>query len=139
MKSQKTTLPTKVERIWVEVDVSSKPLGRVSTVIANALRGKLKRDFTPHMDMGDFVVAVNVDQIKLTGRKLEQKKYHRYTGFPGGLRTRALKDIITNNPEFVLRRAVLNMLDNNKLRRPIMRRLKMVKGTAHDFKIDKKI
>ncbi len=139
MKSQKTTLPKTVKRAWLEIDASSNSVGRVATIIANHLRGKLKRDFTPHMDMGDFVVATNVDNLQFTGRKVEQKKYYKYTGYLGGLRTKALKDVIQTNPEFVLRRAVLNMLDDNKLRKPIMRRFKMVKGDAHDFKIDKKI
>lgn len=139
MKSQKTTLPKIVKRVWLEIDASSDSMGRVATRIANALRGKLKREFTPHMDMGDFVVAINIGNMKFTGRKIEQKKYYSYSGYQGGLREKRLKDVIVTNPEFVLRHAVLNMLDNNKLRKPIMRRFKMVKGATHEFKIDKKI
>jgi large subunit ribosomal protein L13 len=114
-------------------------MGRVATIIANALRGKHKRDFTPHMDMGDFVVATNVDKLKFTGRKIEQKLYHTYSGYPGGLRTKKLKDLIVLAPEEVLRKAVFNMIDDMKLRKPMMRRLKFVKGTTHEYKIDKKI
>jgi len=139
MKSQKTYIPKKITRVWLEIDASAKPVGRVATVIANALRGKGKRDFTPHLDMGDFVVATNVENIKFTGRKVEQKKYHHYSGYPGGLRTKSLKNLIVDKPDDVLRRAVFSMIDDHKLRKPMMRRLKMVKGATHEFKIDKKI
>ena len=138
MKAPKSHIAKKVTRTWLEVDASAKPVGRVATVIANALRGKHKRDFTPHLDMGDFVVAVNVDKIKFTGRKVEQKKYHTYSGYPGGLRTKQLKHLIVEKPEEVLRQAVFNMIDDNKLRKPMMRRLKFVKGEKHEYKIDKK-
>lgn len=139
MKTSKSYIPKKVERQWLEIDASAQTVGRVATTIANRLRGKHKRDFTPHIDGGDFVVATNVDKIKLTGRKIEQKKYHSYSGYPGGLRTKQLKHVIAEKPEDVLRRAVFNMIDDFKLRKPMMRRLKLVKGATHDFKIDKKI
>ena len=139
MKAPKSHIPTKIQRAWLEIDASAKPMGRVATVIANALRGKNKRDFTPHMDLGDFVVAVNVEKLQFTGRKLEQKKYHTYSGYPGGLRTKQLKHLIVEKPEEVLRKAVFNMIDDMKLRKPMMRRLKFVKGTTHEYKIDKKI
>lgn len=139
MKAPKSHIPNKVQRAWLEVDASSNSMGRVATVIANALRGKHKRDFTPHMDMGDFVVAVNVDKLKFTGRKVDQKLYHTYSGYPGGLRTKKLKDLLALAPEEVLRKAVFNMIDDMKLRKPMMRRLKFVKGTTHEYKIDKKI
>lgn len=138
MKAPKTTLPKKINRVWHEIDASAEPVGRVATKIANLLRGKHKRDFTPHMDMGDFVVAINVDKLKLTGRKIEQKVYHHYSGYPGGLRTKQLKHLIVEKPEQVLRKAVFNMIDDMKLRKPMMRRLKFVKGATHEFKVDKK-
>jgi large subunit ribosomal protein L13 len=139
MKPQKSYLPKTINRAWLEIDASAKPVGRVATVIANALRGKHKRDFTPHMDLGDFVVAVNVEKIKFTGRKVDQKKYHHYSGYPGGLRTKTLKNMIVDDPEEVLRKAVFNMIDDMKLRKPMMRRFKLVKGPTHEYKIDKKI
>jgi large subunit ribosomal protein L13 len=139
MKAPKSHIPKTIQRAWLEVDASSNSMGRVATIIANALRGKHKRDFTPHMDMGDFVVATNVDKLKFTGRKIEQKLYHTYSGYPGGLRTKKLKDLIVLAPEEVLRKAVFNMIDDMKLRKPMMRRLKFVKGTTHEYKIDKKI
>ncbi len=138
MKTTKSYIPKTITRSWYEIDVSAKPMGRVATEIANLLRGKHKRDFTPHMDLGDFVVAINVDKLKFTGRKIEQVMYHHYTGYPGGLRSKSLKELNEKNPEMVLRRAVTNMIDDMKLRKPIMRRLKMVRGTEHEFKIDKK-
>jgi large subunit ribosomal protein L13 len=138
MKSQKSHQPKTVSRSWYEIDVATAPLGRVSTKIANILRGKHKRDFTPHIDGGDFVVAINADKIKLTGKKLDQKLYHHYSGYPGGIRTKSLKNVIKDTPEDVVRRAVFNMIDDNKLRRPMMRRLHILSGSTHEFTIDKK-
>ena len=139
MKSQKTTLPKKTNRIWYEIDTSTMSLGRIATSIATILRGKHKRDFTPHMDGGDFVVATNVDNLKFTGRKIEQKKYYHHSGYLGGLKTKTLKDEIIRNPDQVLRRAVFSMLDDVRFRKTMLSRLKFVKGVSHNFKIDKKI
>lgn len=139
MKPQRTTLPKVVDRTWYEVDVSSMPLGRLATRIATVLRGKHKRVFTPHADMGDFVVATNVDGLKLTGRKVEQKVYYRHSGYLGGLKKKFLKDEIIRNPEFVLRRAVREMLDDVKFRNKLMSRLKVVKGSSHTYATSKKL
>ncbi len=138
MKIQKSYIPKKTERVWVQVDASADSLGRVATKIANLLRGKHKRDFTPHIDGGDFVVAINAGRMKITGKKVQQKVYRRYSGYPGGLRTKPMKNILSEKPEEVLRRAVFNMLDDNKLRKTAMRRLKIAAGSSHEFKIDKK-
>jgi large subunit ribosomal protein L13 len=138
LKNQKITLPKKVTRSWHEIDASGQPMGRVATKIANLLRGKHKRDFTPHMDMGDFVVAINVDKLKFTGRKVDQKKYYHHSGYLGGLKTKTLKDEIVRSPETVLRKAVFSMIDEIKFRKTLLSRLKMVKGTTHSYKIDKK-
>jgi large subunit ribosomal protein L13 len=138
MKTQKLTLPKQVNRIWYEIDAASQPMGRVATRIANILRGKHKRDFTPNMDMGDFVVATNVDKMKFTGRKVEQKKYYHHSGYLGGLKTKMLKDEIVRRPESVLRAAVFSMIDDLRFRKKLVSRLKMVKGTEHNYKIDKK-
>src|SRR6185369_6229110 len=110
------TLPKTVARSWHEVDASSQTVGRVASAIAILLRGKHKRNFTPHMDMGDFVVAINVDKLKFTGRKVEQKNFYHHSGYLGGLRTKRLKDELQKHPEKVLQRAVLNMLDDLKFR-----------------------
>jgi large subunit ribosomal protein L13 len=138
MKSQKITLPKAVTRTWHEIDASSQSLGRVATQIANLLRGKHKRDFTPHMDMGDFVVAVNVDKLKFTGRKIDQKMYYSHSGYLGGLKTKQLKHEIVERPEEVLKRAVFSMLDEVKFRKTMMSRLKTVSGNTHTYKVDTK-
>lgn len=136
MKSQKLTLPAKVVRKWHQIDLSKQPLGRAATAIANLLRGKHKRDFVPHVDMGDYVVAINAGDLKLTGRKISQKKYFHHSGYLGGIREIALKDLIQKNPEDVLKRAVFSMIDDIKFRKKIMSRLKIVKESTHSFKID---
>jgi large subunit ribosomal protein L13 len=137
MKSQTLTLPKKVVRKWHVVDMSKKAMGRASTEIANFLRGKHKRDFVPHVDMGDYVVAINVDKMKFSGRKIQQKVYYRHSGYLGGIKNTTLKDLIIKNPEEVLRKAVFSMIDDIKFRKAIMLRLKIVKGDKHDYKIDK--
>src|SRR5689334_9641176 len=119
-----TALPTTVERTWYEIDASGLPMGRVATRIATILRGKHKRNFTPHMDLGDFVVAINTDKLKFTGRKIEQKKYYRHSGYLGGLKVKKLKDEIITHPETVLQRAVFSMIDDIKFRKKLMARLK---------------
>lgn len=133
MKNQKITHIKKVDRVWHEVDASGQTLGRVATRIANLLRGKGKRTFSPHIDMGDFVVAVNADKIKLTGRKLEQKVYFRHSGFLGGLKREQMKTVMNTKPEEILKRAVFSMLDEVKFRKTMMARLKLVKGTEHTY------
>lgn len=139
MKTQKSTLTKTVSREWYEVDASSQTLGRVATRIANVLRGKHKRDFAPHQDMGDFVVATNVDKLKFTGRKIEQKVYYHHSGYLGGLKKKMLKDEIIRSPETVLKKAVFSMIDDLKFRKKLLSRLKVVKGTEHNYKIDKKL
>lgn len=141
MKSQKLTLPipSAVTRTWYEIDASGATMGRVATSIANVLRGKHKRDFTPHMDMGDFVVAINVDKMKFTGRKVEQKKFYHHSGYLGGIKEKKMKDVLARSPESVLRRAVFSMIDDLRFRKKLVSRLKLVKGTAHTYKIDKKL
>ncbi|HYF05627.1 MAG TPA: 50S ribosomal protein L13 [Patescibacteria group bacterium] len=133
MKTQKITHVNKVERTWHEIDASKETVGRVATRIASLLRGKGKRTFSPHMDMGDYVVALNVDKLKLSGRKLEQKQYFRHSGYLGGLKTEDLKTLMNKKPEEVLKRAVFSMLDEVKFRKAMMARLKLVKGSEHNF------
>ena len=141
MKTSNITIPkvSEISRTWYQIDASGQSMGRVATRIANILRGKHKRAFTPHMDMGDFVVAINVDQLKFTGRKIEQKKYYSHSGYLGGLKTKTLKDEIVRSPEQVLRRAVYSMLDDIKFRKKLISRLKLVKGDTHTYKIDKEL
>ncbi len=112
-------------------------MGRAASEIANLLRGKHKRDFTSHMDMGDFVVAVNVENLKFTGRKIAQKMYYRHSGYLGGIKSTALKDLIVKDPAEVLKKAVFSMIDDIKFRKKIMSRLKIVTGDKHTYTIDK--
>lgn len=139
MKTQKITLPKTVKRSWYHIDASGKTMGRVATEIANVLRGKHKRDFTPSMDMGDFVVATNVDHLKFTGRKVAQKTYYRHSGYLGGLKESKLHTELERNPGSVLQRAVFSMLDDVRFRKAMMARLKLVTGVSHNYKIDKEL
>ena len=136
MRSQKLTLPKTVTRKWHQIDASIAPIGRVASLIANILRGKHKRNFTSHMDIGDFVVAVNTGKLKFTGRKLEQKKYFRHSGYLGGIKSETLKAVIQKDPGEALKRAVFSMIDDVKFRKKIISRLKLVKGFEHNYKID---
>jgi large subunit ribosomal protein L13 len=137
----KTFLPKtkEIKRSWYEADASKFTLGRLATRVATVLRGKHKVSFTPHMDVGDFVVVKNAAKVKFTGRKLDQKKYHRFSGYPGGVRTKTLSDRMKTEPEKVIRDAVYNMVDANRLRKDILRRLKVVAGDTHEFQVDKEI
>ncbi len=137
----KTFLPkTKdIKRDWYEADASKFTLGRLASKVAVVLRGKHKVTFTPHMDVGDFVVVTNADQVMLTGRKLTQKKYHHYSGYPGGIRTKTLQDRLKTEPDRVIRDAVYNMIDSNRLRKHILRRLKVVNTDKHEFPIEKQL
>jgi large subunit ribosomal protein L13 len=137
----KTFIPktSEIKRAWYEADASKFTLGRLASKVATILRGKHKVTFTPHMDVGDFVVVKNADKVKFTGRKLDQKKYHRFSGYPGGLYTKGLRERMEKEPEKVIRDAVYNMIDKNRLRKDILRRLKVVTGDKHSFQIEKEL
>lgn len=137
MQSQKISLPKQVVRKWHQIDASKKPMGRVASEIANLLRGKHKRDFTPHVDMGDYVVAINAGKLQFTGRKIDQKNYFNHSGYLGGIRKVSMKSLLQDKPEEVLKKAVFSMIDDVKFRKKIMARLKIVKDDKHDYKIDK--
>ncbi|TSA46227.1 50S ribosomal protein L13 [bacterium] len=137
----KTFLPklSEIKRAWVEVDAADFTLGRLATRVANLLHGKHKTTFTPHMDTGDFVVVINAKNVRFTGRKLLQKEYIRHTGYPGGIRRKTLGKVMDKNPRYVIFHAVRNMLPTNKLRQVMIKRLKIVEGDKHNFKIDRKL
>lgn len=137
----KTFLPrvSEIKRQWIEMDASKITLGRLASTAANILRGKHKVIFTPHMDVGDYVVVVNADKVKLTGRKLLQKEYIRFSGYPGGIKREMMRNVLAKNPDRIIREAVRNMLAPTRLRSAILNRLKVIRGTDHNFKIDKKI
>lgn len=112
-----------VTRAWWIVDAEGQTLGRMATKIATILRGKHKPSFTPHVDCGDFVVVINSDKIILSGNKMEDKLYHSYTGYPGGLRKINPKDLLAKKPEAVVERAVKGMIPKNKLGSAVFRKL----------------
>jgi len=123
--------PNTRERNWLVVDANGKTLGRLATRVADALRGKRKPDYTPHVDVGDFVIVVNAEKVSVTGRKREQKRYYRHSGYPGGLRSRTLGQMMERRPEEVVRLAVKGMLPRNRLGRAQLRKLKIYAGPDH--------
>ncbi|MBU1002004.1 MAG: 50S ribosomal protein L13 [Proteobacteria bacterium] len=120
-----------VARDWYVVDAEDKILGRLATEITTRLRGKHKPEFAPHTDVGDFIVVINAEKIKVTGNKLEAKKYYSHSGYPGGLREITLKDLLATKPEMVLEKAVRGMLPKNKIGRAQLKKLKVYAGTDH--------
>ncbi|MBW8741505.1 MAG: 50S ribosomal protein L13 [Acidobacteria bacterium] len=123
--------PGEIERLWYVVDADGQTLGRLATQIADTLRGKGKPQYTPHVDTGDFVVVVNAEKIAVTGNKLDQKRYYRHSGYPGGLRSRTLREQLGRRPEEVLRAAVKGMLPRNRLARQQINKLKIYAGPEH--------
>jgi large subunit ribosomal protein L13 len=123
--------PGEVARRWYVVDAEGQTLGRLATRIAETLRGKGKPEYTPHVDTGDFVVVVNAEKVRVTGTKLDDKRYYRHSGYPGGLRSRTLREQLERRPTEVLRTAVKGMLPRNRLGRAQLRKLKIYAGPEH--------
>ena len=121
-----------VERKWYVLDAAGKPLGRTAVAAANLLRGKLKTDFTPNVDCGDFVIIVNCGKAVLTGKKLEKKKYQHHTGWIGGLKEGKYSTLMAERPEFAMGLAVKGMLPKNSIGRAAMTRLKLYAGPEHE-------
>ncbi|CAN5492022.1 50S ribosomal protein L13 [soil metagenome] len=119
------------ERGWWVVDADSKTLGRLATQIAEVLRGQRKPTYTPHVDVGDFVIVVNAEKIVVTGNKLADKRYYRHSGYPGGIRSRTLGEMLERRPEEVIRKAVKVMLPRNRLARQQLTKLKVYAGADH--------
>jgi len=130
----RTYVPKKIERQWHLIDAKDKVLGRLAVQVATLLSGKHKPIYTPNIDVGDYVVVINVQDIKVTGKKLEQKKYWRYTGYPGGIRARTLKEQNAQDPDKVIVHAVRGMLPRNRLREGRLKRLKVFVGAEHPYK-----
>jgi large subunit ribosomal protein L13 len=126
-----TAKPGEIERQWFLVDAEGQTLGRLATRIADTLRGKGKPQYTPHVDTGDFVVVVNAEKIAVTGSKLDSKLYYRHSGYPGGLRSRTLREQLDRRPTEVLRKAVKGMLPKNRLANAQIRKLKIYAGPEH--------
>lgn len=123
--------PGEIAREWYVVDAEGQTLGRLATQIADTLRGKRKPRYTPHVDTGDFVVVVNAEKITVTGNKLDQKRYYRHSGYPGGLRSRTLREQLERRPTEVIRIAVRGMLPKNRLARQQLTKLKVYAGPEH--------
>ncbi len=123
--------PKDIDRQWYVIDARNQVLGRLASQIAHVLRGKHKPTFAPHMDVGDHVVVINADKVRITGRKAQQKKYTRYTGYPGGLRETVYEDMLKTYPERIIEHAVKGMLPHNRLGRQMFRKLKVYAGEEH--------
>ncbi len=122
---------SEIKREWYVVDAEGKTLGRLASKIARILMGKHKPYYTPHLDTGDFVIVVNADKIRVTGRKLDQKMYYRYSGYPGGLKSVPLRKQLQAHPDRVIWAAVRNMLPKNKLGRAMLKKLKVYASPDH--------
>ncbi len=129
----RTFIPKKdqIEQKWWLIDAEGKVLGRLATEIAGLLRGKNKPQFTSHLDTGDFVVVVNAEKIKVSGRKLDQKVYYSHSQYPGGLKEEKLKDLLARKPEEVIKKAVWGMIPKGKLGRSVYKKLKVYRGPQH--------
>ncbi len=129
----KTTTPSidSSNRQWYLVDAENQTLGRLATQVASVLRGKNKPEFTPHLDTGDFVVVVNADKIRVTGKKAQQKLYRRHSGRPGGMKVETFNALQKRLPERIIEKAIKGMLPHNALGRQLFRKLKVYKGADH--------
>ena len=126
-----------VNKEWLIVDAENEVLGRLASVVAKLIRGKHKTNFTPHVDCGDNVIVINADKIRLTGEKMTQKVYDRYTGYPGGYRTLTAEQVFAKHPERIIEKAVKGMLPKNKLGSAIYRNLRVYTGSEHEQEAQK--
>lgn len=121
-----------VNKNWILVDAQNEPLGRIASKVANLIRGKHKTNFTPHVDCGDYVVVINAEQVKLTGKKWEDKKYITFSGYPGGQKTATANEMMAKKPTFMVEKAVKGMLPKNKLGRAMVKNLYVYAGAEHE-------
>ena len=126
-----TPKPGDVEKNWYVIDATDVVLGRLASHVATLLRGKHKATFAPHVDTGDFVVVINASAVQATGRKLDQKLYHRHSGYVGHLKSTSLRDVLEKNPEMPIKHAVKGMLPKNILGRQLLKKLKVYPGSEH--------
>ena len=123
--------PQDVEHDWYVVDAENQTLGRLAAAVARRLRGKHKASFTPHVDTGDYIVVVNAEKVRVTGKKQTDKIYYRHSGYPGGIRAARFEEMIVKHPERVIEKAVKGMLPRNPLGRAVFRKLKVYAGSEH--------
>ena len=128
-----------VQKNWVLVDVADQPLGRISSFIARLIRGKHKTNFTPHVDTGDYVVVINAEKVKLTGKKMTEKQYISYTGYPGGQRFETPQELLQKHPERIVEYAVKGMLPKNRLGRALFNNLHVYVGSEHPHEAQKPV
>lgn len=135
----KTFVPKKdeIEKKWWLINAEGKILGRLATEVAVLLRGKKKPEYVDFLDSGDFVIIINAEKVKTTGKKLEQKKYYSHSGYPGGLKEKTLKEILEKKPEEVIKKAVWGMIPKNKLGRAVYKKLKVYRGPHHPHEAQK--
>ena len=129
----KTSVPSpdSIDRQWFLVDAENQTLGRLATEVASVLRGKTKPNFTPHLDTGDFVIVVNAEKIKVTGKKADQKLYRRHSGRPGGMKVENFNSLQSRIPERIVEKAIKGMLPHTRLGRQLFTKLKVYKGSEH--------
>lgn len=132
-----TVKPGDIERLWHVVDAEGQTLGRLASRIAAILKGKHKPIYTPHADVGDYVIVINADKIRVTGRKMSQKVYHRHSGYPGGLKSINLRDLLQRHPTRAVEFAVKGMLPKNRLGRRMFKKLKVYAGSDHPHQAQK--
>lgn len=141
MKAQiqktKFTTPDEISRKWYVVDAQGQTLGRLASKIAQILRGKHKPEFVPNLDVGDYVVVINCEKIHVTGRRLDQKMYYNYSGYPGGLRSRSLRQLLEKHPDRAMMAAVKGMLPKGPLGRDMLKKLKVYAGSEHPHEAQK--
>ncbi len=137
MRKTYSAKPEEIERTWYVVDAEGKTLGRLATEIAKILRGKHKPIYTPHVDTGDFVIVVNADKVRVTGKRLDQKIYYRHSGYIGGLKAVPLRRMLETHPERVIEHAVKGMLPKNRLGRKMYKKLKVYASPDHPHQAQK--
>lgn len=120
-----------IKESWILVDAEDKTLGRLASSLASRLRGKHRPEYTPNADLGDYIVVVNASKITVTGDKLNQKKYYKHSGYPGGIKSKSLKEVLKNSAEDAIRMAVKGMLPKNKLGKKMLTKLKIYKDAEH--------
>ena len=131
--------PAEIQRKWYIIDAADRPLGRTAAKVADILRGKIKPEFTPHVDCGDHVVVINADKAVLTGRKLDQKIYRQHTGYIGNMKETSARNMLANNPEKAMMLAIKGMLPKNRLGRQMINKVRIYSGSEHENQAQKPI
>ncbi len=136
---EKTFVPRSgdIEKKWWLINAEGQVLGRLATEIATLLRGKNKPEFAPFLDTGDFVIVINAEKVRVTGRKLDDKIYYSHSGYPGGLKARSLRELLAKKPEEVIRHAVWGMMPKNRLGHKLIKKLKVYRGPSHPHEAQK--